>query len=95
MVDKNKIILVIYINIENIDRADVPAYLNESQKALDNFFDNSVLKLFVPVRNQETRIECINPKLVSEEEYKNAVEITEDAKKKLDEFLNSFNNENK
>lgn len=90
MLDKDKIILVSYVNISNIDDVDVAPYMDRLTQLMT--FDDSVLRLFIPVRESETRVECINPKRISDEEYVKVSEFVEDAQKKLDEFLNSFNN---
>ena len=90
MLDKDKIILTMYVNIGSIDSADIPAYMEQLTNTV--IFDDSILRLFIPVRNSETRVECINPKRISDEEYIKVSEFVEDAQKKLNEFLNSFNN---
>lgn len=91
MLDKDKTILVIYVNIGSIDGADVPAYMEQLTRTV--IFDDSILRLFIPVRESETRVECINPKRISDEEYLKVSEFVEDVQKKLDEVLNSFNND--
>lgn len=85
MQDKDKIILVAYVNIGGINERDASEALIEISKALC-FFDNSVMPLVVPVREEETRIECINPQLVSEEKYKEAEEAVERLKKVVGEM---------
>ena len=39
------------------------------------FGSNQYTNIILPVRNRETRVDCINPKLISAEEYKNVEEI--------------------
>ena len=57
------------------------------QKMLnDKIPDDDILNFVLPVR-EETRIECINPKLVSEENYTVALEKLEKAKNWLEDFL--------
>ena len=90
MLDKNKIILVIYVNIENLKDADVAPYMNQLTQTV--VFDNSILRLFIPIRKGETRIECINPKRISDEDYTKVSEIVEKADKVLNDILNNTNN---
>jgi hypothetical protein len=46
-------------------------------------FDESVVRMIIPVREGETRVECINPKLLNEESYKEVEKTVE----KLKEIL--------
>lgn len=75
MLDKDKIILVVYVNISYIDIADVAEYMHKITDAIT--FDDSVLRLFIPIRDSETRIECINPKRIFDEEYVKTSELVE------------------
>ena len=83
MQDKDKIFLIIYFDVRNIDRADVPYYLKNVSESL--IFDESVLKVFIPIEG-ETRVECINPVLLNEEKYKEVEKVFEEAKKKLEDL---------
>ena len=93
MLDKDKIILVVYVNISYIDIADVAEYMYKITDAIT--FDDSVLRLFIPIRDSETRIECINPKRISDEEYIKVSELVENAQNMLNEFLNNTKNDGK
>lgn len=93
MLDKDKIILVVYVNISYIDIADVAEYMHKITDTIT--FDDSVLRLFIPIRDSETRIECINPKRISDEEYIRVSELVENAQNMLNEFLNNTKNDGK
>lgn len=69
--DKDKLFLVLYLNVGNINIVDVPAYVENTAKALK--MDESVMTLIVPVR-EESRVECINPVLLTDEQYKDVEE---------------------
>ena len=67
-------------------------YLNSFNESL--IFDESVFKLIIP-NYEETRIECINPKRISDEEYIKVSELVENAQNMLSEFLNNTKNDGK
>ena len=90
MLNNEKLILVIYYNIANIDDAEIPEILQNVSKSCEFAKDDSILFFLVPVYDSETRIECINPKLVSEDEYQQAKGACEKIKEILDkQFLNN------
>ena len=69
-----KIILAHYINVGNKSPENVAYIMNEVKVVLDK--DHAEIVHFVyPVVGQETRVECINPKLVSEEDYLQAKNV--------------------
>lgn len=92
MLDKDKIILICYIDVSEIDDSYTLEYLNRFNESL--IFDESVLKLIIP-NHEETRIECINPKLISDEEYAKVSELVANAQYMLNEFLNNTKNDGK
>lgn len=92
MLDKDKIILVCYIDVSEIDKSYTLEYLNRFSESL--IFDESVLKLIIP-NYEETRIECINPKLISDDEYAKVSELVANAQYMLNEFLNNTKNDGK
>lgn len=71
----DKIILVCYVDISMMDNEDVPMYMNEVAAILKRENDQ-ILHYLVPIKS-ESRIECLNPKLVSEEDYAEAKAILE------------------
>jgi hypothetical protein len=78
-----KIVLVHYINCPNGVFNDAMVIL---QKKLE---DENVISYFIKT-NGESRVECINPRLVSEEEYTSAKIALERAHKISKEVTDSF-----
>lgn len=59
MLDKDKLWIICYLNISNIDDSDVPKFILETKdKCLT--FDESVNAIIVPSRNTETYLEFYN-----------------------------------
>lgn len=65
--EKDKLILVFYINVENMSTDDIGDYMNKiSQKIVPTNIDAE--GILIPIFNGLTRIECINPKYISEDD---------------------------
>ena len=68
---KNKLILSFYIDIRDIDENEVAEYLNQVKMAMSSQIesqgDDGVMAFFIPIKG-ESKVECINPVLVVEEE---------------------------
>lgn len=59
MLDKDKLWIICYLNISNMDGSDVSKYIQETKdKCLT--FDESVKVIIVPSRNTETYFEFYN-----------------------------------
>lgn len=86
--DKDKLFLVIYLNIASIPSADVVEYISKVAEVTN--FDDSVQRLIVPVRGEETKIECINPMLLTEEQYKDVEEKINTLKQVVEEKLKTL-----
>jgi hypothetical protein len=69
----DKLILVFYIDVGNLASEDIPDYMKNISK---NMVDENIINYIIPVRT-ETRVECLNPKLVSLEDYTKAKKILE------------------
>lgn len=87
MLDKDKIILVFYINIDGIDNIYCTEYLNNARKSLTNGNDESIMSYIVPIKGENSKIECINPKVIDDKEYEHIIEKLNKAQDKLNEFL--------
>ena len=70
--DKDKLFIVVYVDVRHIAESDIVAYIQSVTNIMK--FDDSVVRLFIPTRDSETRIECINPVLLTEEQYKDVEE---------------------
>ena len=85
--ENNNVILVIYINVGNKDIPEIEAYIRRMKKEIELKTDKFTT-FFVPVRKDDTRIECINPVLLDKKEYATKVEkILVEAEIRLNDFL--------
>lgn len=65
--ENNKLILVYYIAIMHLEPHDIAEYMKRVKDKIHiPDFDGHMI--FVPVYTHETKIECINPKYITEEE---------------------------
>lgn len=84
MSENNRLILVFYIDVSCICDTDVPAYMNELATTLSKS-DDGTDKYFIPVYKGESRVECLNPVMLNEDEYT-------EVKRKLDEINEYYEN---
>lgn len=74
--------------VGNIDQIDIPMYINDAYNALKPNEEDNVAAYFVPVFEEpENPIECINPKLITDDEFEHITEKLKDLNEKYDEFL--------
>lgn len=93
---KDKIFFVVYVGVKGIDSADVPAYCGRVGKAVRpaNDPDTSVEFFIIPTyETDETRIECLNPVLLTEDQYKAVEDKYKTYEVAIDEFLNNKHKE--
>lgn len=88
MLDKDKLFLVCYLNIGNIPAEDVSEYLHKFAEVFT--YDESIEKIIVPIRKGESRVECINPVLLTEEQYKDVEEKINTLKQEVEEKLKTL-----
>ena len=86
--DKDKIFIVAYIDVRRINESDIVPYIEATASAIK--FDDSVVRLLIPTRDSETRIECINPVLLTEEQYKDVEEKINALKQEVEEKLKTL-----
>lgn len=78
MLDKDKIILIIYFGISKFSDNII---FNMAELMKDSF-DESVKTIIIPDKfSSKTRVECINPKLCDENQWEKIEEIIEKANK--------------
>lgn len=81
MLDKEKIIIIIYFGVKNQENDDV---MFEASKLIKNSFDDSIRILVVPeYRSFGIKFECINPVLLNEEQYKKVEDTINEFEKKI------------
>jgi len=88
MLDKDKIFLVVYLNVGTISDSDVDEYVCKVTETMN--FDDSVHLFIVPTRNEETRFECINPVLLDEKQYKSVEKKIKNLKKEVEERIKAL-----
>ena len=87
MLDKNKLFIVIYVNITGL--GDANKVLNSIAEITK--FDESVMRIIIPTIEGETRVECINPVLLSEEQYEETRNRIESLTEKLEKAIKEIN----
>lgn len=88
----DKVILVFYVNVDGLEPEDVESYMCNVRERLR---DDNTTQYLIPVTNQQTKVECINPKLVSKEEYQGVREVLERQKESYDREINRLRRENR
>lgn len=84
---KDKIFLVVYIDVRDIDPVDIGLYTGETAKHLRaGYPPEEVALLVVPIMGP-SRVECINPVLLTEEKYKEVDETFKKFKKDFEDFI--------
>lgn len=81
-----KILLACYINVGNMDDVDARQYVSKMREAL-NRNNKAFIHYIIAVRDQETRIECVYPSFVLNEDIKERFNIC------LDRVLKNIENE--
>lgn len=88
----DSIILVHYIKFERTKTADEVRRIQQSmtvfkERVVKGLEEKGIINLIVPVFEGSSRVECVNPKLVTEAEYKSALDVVNEANKKLEEWI--------
>ena len=86
MLDKDKLFFafLIYMNVGSIDDADVSEYLMRFAESFK--YDESIERLIIPIRKGETRVECINPVLLTDKQYEDVREKIKNLTKKVEMY---------
>jgi hypothetical protein len=85
---KEKIILIHYINVGNIDGNDVSEMMGNVVNKFSPKEEDNIISYWIPVREGETRVECINPKLVSEEDFTEAKRVLDRNQEIVNDIIN-------
>ena len=83
----DKIILVHYVNVDTLKETNSNKSPYDGMKIYYEMLDNNNYTNFIIPVNGETRIDCINPKYVKEDEYKLIMEKINNLELKLNDFL--------
>jgi hypothetical protein len=85
---KEKIILIHYINVGNIDGNNVSEMMEDVINKFSLKEEDNIISYWIPVREGETRVECINPKLVSEEDFTEAKRVLDRNQEIVNNIIN-------
>lgn len=88
MLDKDKLFIVVYVGLHGFADQTVSEILGNVASCVK--YDDSVNTLIIPTRDSETRVECINPVLLTEEQYKDAEEKINTLKQEVEEKLKTL-----
>ena len=88
MLDKDKLFIVIYADVRGIHDSDVVSYIKAITSSIK--YDESIVKLIIPTRDSETRVECINPVLLTEDQYKDVEDKINTLKQAVEEKLKTL-----
>ena len=80
-----KIVLAIYINVGNMDIQDVKSFMEKVQRSMGE--DRGYKYFYIPVRDQESKVECVYPNFLSDETIREKLNIC------LDDVIKSIKNE--
>ena len=87
----DKLILVIYIGINNLSTEEIDKLISRYKKMMESQLKEDMMVFFVPSKEVETyKIECINPKLLNEEEYQLAKDKLKILNQKIDKIINEI-----
>ena len=81
---KDKIILIFYIGTRGCSRREANERLIDVKYSISYLHDESSELIFIPDSSRDDiDIRCINPKFVTEEEYKEVEKVITELKEKL------------
>lgn len=83
-----KIILIHYIKVGNLNTEDVSKFMYDITKKFSPKEEDNIISYWIPVREGETRVECINPKLVSEEDFTEAKRVLDRNQEIVNDIIN-------
>lgn len=83
----DKIILVHYINIDGVPNNNLAQMMELVKESLAK--DADIISYIVPVRDEPTRIECVNPKLLGDDDnaWDNVKRVLDRNQKAVDKFI--------
>lgn len=88
MLDKDKLFIVVYVGVHGFSDQTISEVMGNIANHIK--YDGSVNTLIIPTRDSETRVECINPVLLSEEQYEETRKKIESLTEKVEEALKTF-----
>lgn len=83
----NKLILVHYLNTNGLSSNNAKEQFFNYKKMVNEEYPDFT-HFIMPIQNGDNKIECINPQLISHEEYTIVSEFIKSTDEKINEFLN-------
>jgi len=85
------LILVVYVHIGHLESEDIHKLLRSMQeRIIEGLKPSDELQyrtFIIPIREGESRIECINPVQLKSDEYENVTSTLDRMEKRLEEFM--------
>lgn len=92
-VSRDTLIVVYYVNADAFDNWEQKtAFIKQVR---DNVNVEGIFSIIVPIYNENSRIECLNPKYLSEEEYKQIEYKISELQDNFDLLLDKIKQESK
>ena len=88
------IILVVYVSIGNLEAYEVREYLEQVIVKIGKPPTPEVFMYFLPTYEPNSRIECLNPKLMTENEFANVRETLDKMQETLNQTLVNLEGKN-
>ena len=87
----DKLILVIYIGVNGLTTQAAVDLVQQYKKIFQKQIEEDIMVFFIPSTELDTcKIECINPKLLNEEEYQLAKDKLKILNQKIDKIVNEI-----
>lgn len=85
------LILVVYVQIGHLESEDIHKFLKSMQEKVTEGLKPSeefqYRTFIIPIREGDSRIECINPVQLKSDEYESVTSILDKMEKCLEEFM--------
>lgn len=85
---KSDLILVLYFAIAGMPPSKIPILARSAAEGLRHAIPDARF-VIIPTHTENSRLECINPRLASPEEQPQILELIEKVERDFQEFLNS------
>ena len=82
-----KTILVVYINVGDLKTHDLEEYMESLRNEFLRDDPSEILHYFIPTREGETRIDCVNPKLITTDDYQKVQKVLDENQKIVNDLL--------
>ena len=70
----DKLIIAVYLNVRNMTMEEIREFMVRTRDTVSSP-TNEYITMVVPVKNKDTRIECLNPKYITGDEINKKFEV--------------------